>query len=296
MGVGPRRSVVLAFAALMAAVLPMVASCRGASDARTSGGALPQLPDDGVRSVRLFFVMRRQSAALSMASSEDLGRWDPVDLVLPGSEAVTDLAVGLSQTYVATCCDRAHHGQVHQIGFQFEATASRLSWYPGPLTFIDPTNRAEDRLDVAVFDVVRDTTSLVASTRSEATLTLTPRSVVWSGVGLHASGPHAVALEGASAGACAIAGLGSAVFLLLGTVQGNDPCVGDRAQVLDLASGTFGPVLALPRLLRGIDSDAESKLLGVTTAGELVLGDFAGPDPRWSSIRTDGHVVAAAFG
>jgi hypothetical protein len=92
---------------------------------------------------------------------------------------------------------------------------------------------------------------------------------------------------------CAIVGLEGRFVVLVGAPSGADPCIGDRALVIDAASGTILSTIRFPASVRTINSDHRSHVIAVTVDGEVVLGDFA-TGPSWITLL-EGQYLSAAL-
>jgi hypothetical protein len=93
---------------------------------------------------------------------------------------------------------------------------------------------------------------------------------------------------------CAVVALQSRFVVLLGAPKGNDPCVGDRALLVDSSTGHIAATLRMPAEVRGMNSNHAEKVIAVTVQGNVVLGDFT-TTPSWITLLKGRYLSAGLW-
>jgi hypothetical protein len=243
-----------------------------------------------------FYALEVDGTSLSLVTSS---RHDPLGSTELASGSVTDSDGSTpGGFYILTCCTPG--GVIWRNGVSLAAGTHMdyLVRSAGPVerVLLDPATSTVTQgisdtptkivepgaIDVALLDV--HTMGILVGGRA-------PKLVVTSG---SAASRRVFPLPAGALEPCAIVALQFQFVVLVGARRGNDPCVGDRALVIDGASGEIASTLRMPGEVRGINSDHASKVIAVTTSGNVVLGDF-GSEPSWITILAGDYVSAGLW-
>jgi hypothetical protein len=93
---------------------------------------------------------------------------------------------------------------------------------------------------------------------------------------------------------CGIVGLEQGILVLAGAPVGVDPCVSDRAFIVDPETGAVITTIRLPASVKAINSDHIAHVIAVTVDGNVVIGQFGPPatEPLWSTVLEGDYLAA----
>lgn len=219
-------------------------------------------------------------------------RWTPASGSIVDSDGTTPAAF-----YLVTCCTPG--GVIWRNGVQL-TTGTHIDYLLSPGVVERVT------LDAATSTITQDVgdpaTTVVESGAIDVALLdartmgvlvggAAPKLVITTKAG---ATRQEVALPSGSVEPCALVALQDRFVVLVGAPRGNDPCVGDRALIVDGVTGHITATLRMPAQLRRLNSDHSQKVIAVTVEGNVVLGDFSN-SPRWITLLNGDYLSAGMW-